>query len=366
MTRERGNNPGLEEAAEKKPRGVRKKVTTEVLVPGKSSEEEQVFVASSEVPRTVEEIVESAKKILPAEVVVNITDQYERAITRGMKSIEEMRTADLEYDASKARGALYSAKLEMLDHLIKSAIQNVMSKETEDRLIPELFNRSRARTEYIKLVGELEEGEEIIFVSMDLDGFKRVNDILGHEAGDRVLRSFGTSLIRATRPGDVVVHFSGDEFGLILKVPKQENINIQKILERVIGNTQAEVVKIGQKNGGTQEVSTGYTRIEFGDKDQIDFENARDRSDQASSLSKLVDILSYMRQDTVGSTGRIVAHEKISEILSQYSDEEIETAKIIRGIHREMQGKLTMQEMVKLAKLLQNGEMKKILATIAG
>jgi len=60
-------------------------------------------------------------------------------------------------------------------------------------------------------------GEALALMFLDVDHFKKVNDTLGHAAGDAVLREFGQRLQRAVRPTDCVARLAGDEFVIILE-----------------------------------------------------------------------------------------------------------------------------------------------------
>ncbi len=73
----------------------------------------------------------------------------------------------------------------------------------------------------------------VLFV--DLDRFKRVNDSLGHQAGDSVLSTVARRLVNASRPGDVVYRIGGDEFVVVLAdATPDEAVAVARRLQRAV------------------------------------------------------------------------------------------------------------------------------------
>jgi len=67
-----------------------------------------------------------------------------------------------------------------------------------------------------------ENGEELALLLIDLDGFKELNDTLGHHAGDQVLRQIGPRLSTLLRAGDTLARLGGDEFAVLLPATSGE------------------------------------------------------------------------------------------------------------------------------------------------
>lgn len=107
-------------------------------------------------------------------------------------------------------------------------------------------------------------GRPFAVLSMDLDGFKYVNDSFGHAAGDLLLRKVAERLQRSCRAGDTVIRIGGDEF--IALLPKTSEIEATYMAKRAIEKISAPYdlglgipVRIGLSVGGAFAPADGAT-----------------------------------------------------------------------------------------------------------
>lgn len=142
------------------------------------------------------------------EALANLEDlpQIRAAIVRGAKEIQSC-VDTMDRDSRESVAALrtqvstYQVKLEEAEH-----------RASRDSLTG-LDNRLNVE---LKLQRRIDAGKPFCVVMLDLNGFKRVNDNFGHEAGDDLLKQFSAQLHSSSRASDTVGRWGGDEFMVII------------------------------------------------------------------------------------------------------------------------------------------------------
>lgn len=112
-----------------------------------------------------------------------------------------------------------------IDHYLAVKEDITEKKNQEERILKQahydgltnLPNRFLALDRLAQIINEsLRDGTHAAVLFLDLDGFKRINDSLGHETGDRLLIQASKRLAASIRAGDTVCRLGGDEFIVIL------------------------------------------------------------------------------------------------------------------------------------------------------
>ena len=118
---------------------------------------------------------------------------------------------------------------------------------------------------------------------MDLDDFKTINDSLGHEAGDVVLREVGDRIRQTLRAPDTAARLGGDEFAVLLE-DSGDGIGAADVADRLIGSLEAPF-RLENKEVFVR-ASIGIAVGEPGDREIGDVEALMRNADVAMYMAK--------------------------------------------------------------------------------
>lgn len=184
-------------------------------------------------------IGKNISKLLPGKIADNFKIHIE-------KTINEHSMSSFEYYLDMPQGTVYfEARFNYLKTyqqvviIVRDITEQHKSAETIKKhayfdsltLLPNRFLSLDRLTEMLKDAKRSNEKTAVLF--LDLDDFKKVNDSLGHEVGDKILVEAANRLTLAVRKSDTVGRLGGDEFIILLRTLSDE-INVIEISESLL------------------------------------------------------------------------------------------------------------------------------------
>ncbi len=125
----------------------------------------------------------------------------------------------------------------------RTILEQLQHQAHHDQLT-DLANRRLFHKELDRAISRAQRhGCAVALVYMDLNGFKQVNDTLGHRAGDAVLRALAERLGGAIREDELISRYGGDEFVALLSMLRHPTGEVQAFMERM-RRTLAEPIRI--------------------------------------------------------------------------------------------------------------------------
>jgi diguanylate cyclase (GGDEF)-like protein len=130
-----------------------------------------------------------------------------------------MAFEDMTYELQQTNRRLETAQNELRQLVVTDPLTGTRNRRFFEEVIPrELQRHRRYRTPL-----------SIVFI--DIDRFKAINDTMGHETGDRVLREVAVFLLRNIREADYVFRWGGDEFLVLISCNEQEALRRSAALQ---------------------------------------------------------------------------------------------------------------------------------------
>lgn len=131
-----------------------------------------------------------------------------------------------------------------------------------------LFNRRAIKEKTTELSARASRrGKSIAFLMIDLDGFKKINDLYGHDSGDYLLREVADRMRDVVPPSSVIARLGGDEFGVCVVFEPEYPESVDRIAEDLVEALARPVIISDSEQ--TVTASVGISRPEL-DCDSID------------------------------------------------------------------------------------------------
>ena len=145
--------------------------------------------------------------------------------SRAVQTLVQQTQARLQEEHSKATGL--SERVVMLEDEMRR-----LSDEVSTDQLTQIANRRGLMQAFeIELAKLKRDGGHLSVGLLDIDNFKRLNDELGHSAGDEALKSLAAIVSKALRPSDRVARYGGEEFVVLL--PETPVADGEQILTRL-------------------------------------------------------------------------------------------------------------------------------------
>jgi len=217
------------------------------------------------------------------EGVVALKDSVSDKLQTIVTSLEQFQSNQSEQQALMAQQLLeMTTRVEDMDSDVQEASESLQKQR--DKLLRDTLTDLPNREAYnIRVQQEYDRWQRyqrpLVLAVADVDFFKRTNEEFGHEAGDRMLKIIGKTMLQQLRKTDFIARFSGAQFTILL--PETSLQAGQQALEKLRIAVQSCPLRFAKKPV-TITISLGATLLADGDT----IVTARHRADQACAMAK--------------------------------------------------------------------------------
>jgi diguanylate cyclase (GGDEF)-like protein/PAS domain S-box-containing protein len=229
----------------------------------------------------------TVRELFPAETWTVLEPAY-RAALDGRESAFELPHGERDHlhrvvPVRDRAGAIVGGMLVAQDITERKTREHRLKQWASRDGLTGLWNRDRLVQELDRALveGRRSDDRAASLLFIDLDGFKGINDALGHSAGDDLLRAIGRELEAHVRFTDTVARVGGDEFAVLL--PGATGEQAERVAEKI-----TEAVAAVWPRGRVGGASVGVAVVEPGERSAVDVLAAADREMYAVKRARRV------------------------------------------------------------------------------
>jgi diguanylate cyclase (GGDEF)-like protein/PAS domain S-box-containing protein len=247
----------------------------------------------------------------------------------GFDSVRKEKTwLDEDINLLKVIGEMFT------NMLVRRQAEETLEEQAIRDVLTDLYNRryfNKRIQEEISLAEQ--KGHHLAVLICDLDHFKDLNDVLGHQAGDEVLKAIGKRINNAIRGADTAFRWGGDEIVVLLSNTTKEGVLIAA--ERI----REGVIELRNESASTLDISIGVSIYP-------------DHGGTAEELIRLADRALYIAKKGgdkihIGEEEYQLDEETIKVVFQPVMDVRMKFPVGYEALSRDAQGKLSVLDLFK-------------------
>jgi len=177
-------------------------------------------------------------------------------------------------------GAVSYLGITIRDIADRKRAENELERIARYDTLTQLPNRAALQGHLAQQLRTVAPDNQLAVLFIDLDGFKEVNDSLGHEAGDEMLRTMAERLVATVPPEDMLARWGGDEFVAALRIGNEPE-RARRVARRILADLSQRISVRGHVLS-----MSGSIGIAFAPADGADTESVLRHADAAMYAAK--------------------------------------------------------------------------------
>ncbi|QEI04701.1 EAL domain-containing protein [Pigmentiphaga aceris] len=165
-------------------------------------------------------------------------------------------------------GAVSYLGITIRDIADRKRAENELERIARYDTLTQLPNRAALQSHLAQALRTVSNDNQLAVLFIDLDGFKEVNDSLGHEAGDEMLRTMAERLVATVPTHDMLARWGGDEFVAALRIGNEPE-RARRVARRILADLSQRITVRGHVLSMSGSIGIAFAPLDGADTESV-------------------------------------------------------------------------------------------------